>query len=436
MIKTRFAPVSLFLVMSIAAAHGQTAPDGPITLEWCQAAARNNYPAISKLSLIDRSEKLSLTAANTAWLPKITLSGKITGQSDATKIELALPAPLPSPDLPQADTDQYQIAAEIAQTVWDGGLTAARKKAARAASEADRTKVETTLYGLRSRVTAAYFGILTVESQLEQNALLREELAANRRRVEAWVTGGVATSGDLDAVRVEELSAEQTRINLYSARQSLLATLSLLTGSRFTGGERFSLPETAAEPEGIPTTHDWIARPETAWFTALERANDSQKAQLLAQAMPRLSAFAQAGYGKPGLNALDDDPSAFWIAGVRFSWSIDGFWSLPFTLAKVDADSASIEADRDAFYRSVETEAAGKRAEIGRLEALIAADARLLELRERMKDAAKTKLESGTIGTVDYLREITAEALARQAKALHETQLLEARFALGDTLNK
>lgn len=409
-----------------------TAAPASVTLEWCRTATRENYPALSKLSLIDQSEKLSLAAANTAMLPRLTLSGKYTDQSDVTKI--SLPASMASLNIPSADTDQYQLAAEVSQTLWDGGLTAAKKNSVRAASGADRTKLETSLYSLRSRVNAAYFGILLVNSQLEQNAILREELAANHRRVTAWVANGVATQSDLDAVQVEELNAEQLGISLKSTRASLLDTLSLLTGAEFSGSEQFARPETAAAAD-TPLA-DGIARPETAWFAALEKMSDSQKSQLVAQAMPRLSAFAQAGYGKPGLNMLNSDPAIFWIAGVRFSWSVDGFWSLPFTLAKVNTDTASIAADRETFYRTVAIEAAGKREEIRKLEALVNADSLLVELRTRMKNAAKTKLDNGTIGTVDYLRDINAESLARQGKALHETQLLEARFALRDTLNQ
>ena len=49
--------------------------------------------------------------------------------------------------------------------------------------------------------------------------------------------------------------------------------------------------------------------------------------------------------------------------------------------------------------------------------------------------AAEAKVENGTLTVTDMLREITAENLARQTKALHEVQLLMNIWNLKYTLN-
>lgn len=443
------ATIAFLVIAPLSAALFAQAPK-PVTIEWCQEATRQNQPLLSKLSLVDRGERLSLGTANTAWLPRVTLSGKYTDQSDVT--QLALDLPIPGFSIPENDTEQYQIAAEVSQTIWDGGLTAAKKRAIKAGAQADRARVETNLYALRSQVNALFFGVLIVEGQLEQNAILLDELATNEKRVAAWVANGIATAPDLDAVRVEALNAAQTRITLEAARRSLLESLSLLTGEELTDADGFAHPEqpatdsppavgsaTSAGSATIPKTDAHAAgraRPETALFAALAVATGTQKSQLVAQAMPRVSAFVQGGYGKPALDMFDPDPATFWIAGVRFSWAIDGFWSLPFTLAKVDSDMSSIAADSDSFNLSVEMEAARHQSEIARLAALVETDGELVALRARIKEAARTRLDNGTIGTVDFLREINAEALARQSRSLHEIQLLEAQFALMNTINQ
>jgi cellobiose-specific phosphotransferase system component IIB len=52
-----------------------------------------------------------------------------------------------------------------------------------------------------------------------------------------------------------------------------------------------------------------------------------------------------------------------------------------------------------------------------------------------IRKAAEAKVENGTLTVTDMLREITAENLARQTKALHEVQLLMNIWNLKYTLN-
>jgi len=442
---TRMAVAMAIVALSAAAGVLAQAPDhasGTVTLDWCQSAALDNSPTLAKIPAINSGERLEIAAAGTAWLPRVTLTGKYTDQSAVTKLDL----PVPGLTVPEPDTNQWQVAAELSQTLWDGGLTAARKMSVRASAAADRTQVETSLHARRGQVNTVYFGLLIINEQLAQNAILREELAANESRIASWVANGVATAGDLDAVRVESLNATQARIGLEATRRALLASLSILTGAGFSEAVTFArpgIPDGSAVPPvtavapGLPDVAGaGLARPEAAWFAALQTANEARKAHHIAQALPRVYALAQAGYGQPGLNLFDTDPAVFWVAGLRLSWSIDGLWSLPYTLAQVDADNAAIGADRNAFFSSVQVEAARYRCEIDRLRLLLATDDELVSLRDRLKTAAKNRLDAGTIGTVDYLREINAEALARQSRGLHEIQLLEAYYALENTLNK
>lgn len=70
-------------------------------------------------------------------------------------------------------------------------------------------------------------------------------------------------------------------------------------------------------------------RGEFALFAAQENLAESAKAASVAQAMPRLSAFAQVGYGVPALNMLSSDPASFWVIGFRANWALDAFYTLP-----------------------------------------------------------------------------------------------------------
>ena len=48
---------------------------------------------------------------------------------------------------------------------------------------------------------------------------------------------------------------------------------------------------------------------------------------ITATIMPRLSLFAQGAYGDPGLNMLEGGFKPYYIAGLRLSWNIGGFYT-------------------------------------------------------------------------------------------------------------
>ncbi len=71
-----------------------------------------------------------------------------------------------------------------------------------------------------------------------------------------------------------------------------------------------------------------INRPELQMFNAQEAAVETQKLLLKARNMPKLGAFAQGGYGKPGLNMFDNDFSPYFLGGIRLSWNFGNLYTL------------------------------------------------------------------------------------------------------------
>lgn len=57
-----------------------------------------------------------LSNAGKGYLPRFSLSGKATYQSDITR----LPVEIPGIDVETAPKDQYQVMLELQQTIWDG----------------------------------------------------------------------------------------------------------------------------------------------------------------------------------------------------------------------------------------------------------------------------------------------------------------------------
>jgi outer membrane protein TolC len=77
-----------------------------------------------------------------------------------------------------------------------------------------------------------------------------------------------------------------------------------------------------------------------------------------------------------------------------------------------------------------------QQSEIDKLEKLIATDKEIIDLRIKVKDAARAQLENGVITANDYLREVNAEDQARQSEITHRVQLLQAQINYQTILGK
>ena len=62
------------------------------------------------------------------------------------------------------------------------------------------------------------------------------------------------------------------------------------------------------------------------------------------------------------------------------------------------------------------------------MQQLVNTDQEIIELRIKVKDAAKAQLENGVITANDYLLEVNAEDKARRSYITHQLQLLQAKI--------
>jgi outer membrane protein TolC len=395
-----------------------------VTLDGCRASAARNYPLSRQRGVIDENLDLSLSLATRDLLPRAVLSAKATTQSDVT----ALPIDIPMVQIDGADPEQYQVAFELTQVLWDGGVVAAKKKNARVSAEVDSGKLDVDMSALAGRVDQLFFGVLLADAQLGQNRLLQEDLAANSLRVSAMVENGVASKSDLAAVEVEILKAEQSASEIIATRNSLVGTLSVLAGG-IEPDAQFVVP---AKIVAFADSID--GRAEFGIFSAQERLCDASKAGSLAQTMPRLSVFAQVGYGKPGLNMLSNEADSFWVVGARVNWAIDSLYTLGVNYRRADASSEQIRIERDKFTLNAESDALKYREDVGKYAKLVEGDDAIIALRGTIRNASEVRYENGTISVNDLLREITAEHLAMQTKKLHEIQLLYSEYSLARAL--
>lgn len=403
----------IFTLLSTLALQGICAQQ--MTLEECHQKAQANYPLIIQYDLVEKTKEYNLGNAAKGYLPQFTITGKATYQSDVTK----LPIEIPGVSIKSLSKDQYQVMLELNQKIWDGGEIHHQRKQVRASSDIEREQLNVDMYALNERVNQVYFGILLLDESLKQNKLLQEDLQRSYQQVSAYMDNGIANQSDLDAVRVEQLNTRQSETELLTSRGAYMQMLSLLIGEDISRETKFLKPISTDM-----TLANEINRPELLWFDAQRESLDVSESTLRVRNLPHLGLFVQGAYGNPGLNMLENEFSPYYVAGVRLTWNFGGLYTLRNDKRVIENNRRKLQSSRDVFFFNTRLQATQDNSAIQSVRALMREDDEIITLRANIRKAAEVKVANGTLTVTDLLREITAESLARQTKAMHEVQLL------------
>lgn len=404
------------------------------TLEQCRSMAREHYPATKQYDLINQAEEYNVSNAARAWIPQIVLSGQATYQSATPTYPEKLNAMLAASGLEMSGMrqDQYKIALDINQNIWDGGVSKAHKTVAQAEAAEQRSKTDVTLYDLQNRVDNMYFGILLLQQKKAQTEAMIALLESNLSRMRSQHKNGVARQADVDMIEAELLGVSQGLTQIEASLNSYRNMLELFIGQSLTD-DKLPLP---AMPEITDRT---VRRPELALFDAQSALLEAQKKTIATAVTPRFSLFAQGYYGYPGMDMFKSMTSSDWtlngLVGVRMQWNISGFYTHRNNLDKITNAQQNVAVQRDIFLFNTELKTTQEDAEIARLKKVIADDARIVELRKNVRLAAESQLENNVIDATDLLRKITDETTAKLNQSMHEIELLQAVYQLKNTLN-
>ncbi len=385
-----------------------------VTLEQCMDLARKNYPQIRQLNLIEAAAEYDITAAMKSWLPRLTVSGKASYQSDVVEMPFEIPGF--SFDLPH---DQYSVVGEISQTIWDGGTSKSQKELYSAGAEVQKSQVEVSVYSINDRVAQVYLGILLIDAQLHQNDILGRSLERNADQVRACIDNGTAYRADLDIVRVNMLDCEQQKEGLLSDRAAYVGMLEKLTGISLDGQE-------LAVPDYDVCITDSVTRPELSLYDAQLRQGEAQLRQLDTKIFPKFSLSLQGGMGRPGLNMLDSSFQPYWTAGIKMSWDIGALYTRKDEKQKLDVQLRTIESDRETFLFNTGISALQLKSSIDKARRLLEKDGEIIALQESVRAAGEEQYRNGAISMNDLMKRIDDEYNARVAESIHRIQLLMA----------
>ena len=422
------------IILSILFAGFSASVFAQMTLETCQELAREHYPEVKQYDLIRLTEQYDLSNAARAWLPQLSLSAQATWQNEVPEFPEALSGMLSQAGvtIPGLKKDQYKVGIELNQTIWDGGKSNADKRLARTEAAEQRAMTDVDLYTLKKRVNELYFGILLLEEKLSQTYRTIALLESNLDKMRSLVTNGTALASDADAVEAELLTARQQATQIEASRTSYRKMLELFIGE--------PLQENLLRPEFEEMATTELTRPELALFDARKKTLSAREALIKSSTRPKFGFFAQGYYGYPSMDYFASMMSNEWrwnlLTGIRMSWNFGAYYTKKNSLNKLRTAQQSIDLQRDVFRFETDLQVSQETGDIARLRKTIADDARIVALRQSVREAAESKLRNGIIDTNDLLQKITDEAAARSAQSVHEIELLKALYELKHTTNQ
>jgi len=410
----RFGIVLLFFPGNIIAQQA-----GMLTLDSCYKLAAVHNPLTRQESLYNDAYRFQLSALNDNYLPLVSAGGQLSWQSDVT----ALPISLPNVEIPSLDKDSYKLNLDVSQLIWDGGTVRKQKELERAGLLVNLQSVEAENYRLRETVNQVYFSILLIRENEKLLKISMSEIQSRLGRVRAGVAGGTVLQSNADVLDAEVIKIEQLLTELAHNRAAAIYRLGEITGLQ---------PGTAVELlqpvfDTLPLANTRL-RPE---YRLLELQQDRltvQQKMTGLKVMPRISAFATVGYGKPGLNMLSNQFDTWAMAGARFSWTLWN-WNLhkkEFQIIGIQKEI--IETQKDNYERNQRILLSNLKQEILKNENLVAADHRIEQLRESVAKSAGAQLDQGIITSSEYLTEQNALTQARINMSLHYIQLQYSRL--------
>lgn len=382
-----------------------------LSLNEARSMARDNFPAIRQYRMIEQSRDFTLDNVMKGWLPQVSISAGAYGFTDILKSDKKME---------QAGMDMNNFMANasvmIKQSLYDGGQIAARKKVVWAESQVQKQQLDVSMYAINEQVDQLFFSILLLDEQLEQNALLKKDLATSEQTIRSMMIGGIANQTDLDAILVERLKAEQQNESLLASRQSYLRMLGV-----FVGKDLSAAAETLEKPaQGYVRAN--VNRPELKYYASQNLLLDAQRKQLNTQLRPTVGIF---GMGMVHSKMSDMLNNGMMVAGVSVSWNIGALYTRKNDIRKIEVQRQINDSQREVFLfnnRLQNEEADGA---IASLKRQIEKDEEIVRLRENIRGKSDRKVELGTKSVNELVSDINAVSLARAQKAMHEIQLLK-----------
>jgi outer membrane protein TolC len=392
-----------------------------VRLSECISLALKNNPLSGNRELAVDFAGLRKQVIKAAWLPTLDLNAQATWQTDVVSFTLDLPFEIDFPVIPK---DQYKATLDVTQMIYDGGGIKAQQVIEDISASVTGQEIAIKEYSLVETIEDLFFAILNVNRRLEVFELMDRSIEATLNQVKAAVGNGVLSESDYATILAEKIRIRQLVIQTQGLKNKAVRAMETLTGMVIPNQSRFIIPDEASLSNLVG------ARPELSLFNLQAAMFDARIRQLTTQLRPKLVAFGQAGYGKPGLNFLGDTWDPYAIIGIKFSWTLWDWGKIRKQKESFDISRRMLDNQRKAFEQQQAVSEIRQLETIEELNSLLISDYELVGARERITATYQSKLNGGIVTGPAYLTEWTKEQEAKITLEARRLERLAAQYKL------
>ncbi len=402
-----------------------------ITLDYCYRQAELNYPLHQQLEMFGNTNTLKVQNLNKNYLPQFNVNGSASLQSDVTKVSIDFPSGMSVPIMPTLSKDWYKLTVDVNQVIYDGRVTSYQKKAEGFNLLADQKGVEIELYKLKERINQVFFSIIL----LRQNELLlisnKERLAVKLAEVRSGITHGAVLEMNADILQAELVRVDQQLSETRMDRGVSYRMLSELISKPVPETASLAIPDVT-----MPGTQFENSRLENELFIIQRSKLDLMKNMVTTKWNPKIFAYGQAGYGRPGLNMLDDSFKPWWLFGAKLTWTPWNWNQNKNEKQILHIQNDILKSQQETFDKNLKISSQKELGEVMKYAELLRQDDQLVALRVKITKTASSQMDNGMISPSDYISRLNEETQSRLNLEIHKIQLIKAKLSYLYTLGK
>ncbi|HJX70627.1 MAG TPA: TolC family protein [Bacteroidales bacterium] len=379
-----------------------------VSLWDCFHSAVTNYPLYRQKDLNADMLKYHQSNILKSWYPDISLDGQATYQSDVVGFgSFAAPH------------DQYKLTLDISQQLYDGGFSKNRKEIENSNLNIKQQQIELDFHNVKQQVSSVFFLINLIRKNIELVTLTHEELNERLKTLLVAIKNGVILPENEYVLRAEILKIEQQNDELHYKLAAAMDVLGKITGLVIKPDAAFDIPVNVE-------IHDSIAeRPEIQLFEFQKMLIDNNISLSKCTTRPKLFIFTQAGYGKPGLNMLDDEFDTYYIVGAGMKWNLIDWGENRNTQKIGNLQKDAIDMNKNHFNRNILVALRNELATVEYYQSSVIKDEKMIELKHKIKESAYSQFINGIITATEYLVEVNAELHARLQLESHRIFMVQ-----------
>ena len=313
-----------------------------LNLQQCRDSAKTNWPSFKKMALQQENRELITKTLNKNYLPKFTLSGSATYQSEVVIFpEIQIPGM--SDFFPSFPNDNYRADLQLSQIIYDGGNTKSAKDLQLASNSLEETQIEIENYNFMEQINQLYLNVLLLEQNHTVLITSKDEISENIKILQSAYDNGMILISELNKLKAEQINIEKQILNTETAKLNLIQSLSMLTGMEISTDASFQIPG--------ESTNELTTLPQLKIFEAQEDLNHASLEMEFRNKYPKLALFANGGFGRPGYNFMNTDLHTYGMVGVNFSWDVIDWGTYGKQKEKSEVKQKIIQSNKEAFVK-------------------------------------------------------------------------------------